>query len=358
MLLALFVAALLGGCAAKEPSRTRYFWPPPPDEPRIEYLGPYMSDADLRRDVDDWFADVVLGHAPPTTLFVQPFDVGSAGDGRVFVSDTASREVLVLDLNAGERRRLLGDHARPWLYFNTPLALAVDGDGGVYVSDMVDGRIYYFDSTEKVRYAFATDEVKRVTGMAVDDKRQRLYAVDAPANTVHVYDLQGRRLHSWGERGMAPGEFNFPLDVEVDGNGRLYVLDALNFRVQVFDPDGNFLYSFGEIGLKLGGFQLPKGIALDNWGHVYVTDSRAHQVLIFSVKGELLQVVGGYRRISRDGVAPGGMNLPSGIDIDSRGSIWVVDSLNRAVQRFQYLTPHYLRENPVKRQGVYSPEYN
>lgn len=334
----------------------RYFWPPPPDEPKIEYLGPYMADADLRRDVDDWYADLVLGHAPPSTLFVQPFDVASDGRGRLFVSDTALRDVLVLDLNEGRLRRLQGDPQREWLYFKTPLALACDRSGGVYVSDMVEGKIYYFGPDERLRFAFGNGELKRVTGLAVDDDRQRVYAVDTPSNRVFVYSLSGEKLATWGERGTAPGAFNFPLDVDVDAQGDVYVLDALNFRVQVFDPQGRYLREFGEIGKQLGGFQLPKGLALDGDGNVYVTDSRAHRMLIFSSRGELLQVVGGYRRIGQDGIAPGGMNLPSGVDIDGRNSIWVVDTLNRAVQRFQYLDEVYLRDHPVEGHEAYVPE--
>ena len=85
-----------------------------------------------------------------------------------------------------------------------------------------------------VRFAFGKGELERVTGMAVDPERQRIYLVDAPRSTLLVYSLDGKKQAEWGRRGSAVGEFNFPLDVALDPDGNVYVLDALNFRVQVF----------------------------------------------------------------------------------------------------------------------------
>jgi len=217
------------------------------------------------------------------------------------------------------------------------------------------GGVFYFGADEKVRFAFGRDELKRVTGMAVDPERQVLYLVDAPRNVLSVYSLDGHKQTEWGKRGKAVGEFNFPLDVALDPQGNVYVPDALNFRVQVFDPQGNPIRQFGQIGLQLGSFQLPKGIAVDTSGHVYVTDSRAHRMLIFDLEGRLLQVIGGYGRVTAEGVSPGAFNLPSGIDADRNDTIWVADTLNRSVHRYQYLNERFLADNPIRQEEVYHP---
>ena len=350
----MFCVLSVGCSPAARPVR-RYFWPPPPNEPKIEYLGPYTSDADLRRGHSSWFEDVVLGHTLPQTLFVQPHDVASDGRGRFFVSDVGLRRVVVCDLNKREVRYLQGDPDRDWLMFITPFALAVDGKGGVYVSDMHKGQIFYFGSDAKLRFAFGNGELERVAGLAVDVARQRLYAVDAPRNKLLVYNLVGEKQTEWGKRGGGVGEFNYPLDVDVDAAGNVYVLDALNFRVQVFDPQGNPLRHFGQLGRQLGGFQLPKGIAVDTSGHVYVSDSRAHRMLIFDLEGQLLQVIGGYGRVSPEGVSPGAFNLPSGVDADVNDGVWVADTLNRSVHRYQYLNERFLAENPIRSEEVYQP---
>ena len=350
-----FLAVFVLSACSPTTEVVRFFWPPPPEEPKLEYLGPYATDADLRRGGSSWFEDVVLGHTRPAPIFEQPQDVASDSKGRVFVSDVALRHVVVLDLNAQDIRILKGDSSRNWLMFSAPFALAADEQGGVYVSDMSQGVIYYFGRDEKVRFAFGKEELERITGMAVDDSLQRLYLVDAPQSKVFVYSLKGEKLQEWGRRGNKSGEFNFPLDVAIDENGDVYVLDALNFRIQVFDPEGNFKRQFGQIGRQLGGFQLPKGIAVDTSGHVYVTDSRAHRMLIFNREGQLLQVVGGYGLITRDGVTPGAFNLPAGIEADNQDSIWVADTLNRSVHRYQFLNDQYLKEHPIDPEQVVRP---
>jgi hypothetical protein len=44
----LFAANLMVGCAAPQPVE-RFFWPPAPDEPKIEYIGSYVNSADLKK---------------------------------------------------------------------------------------------------------------------------------------------------------------------------------------------------------------------------------------------------------------------------------------------------------------------
>jgi len=346
---------LVAGCAPKAAPVWRYFWPPPPDEPKIEYLGPYASDSDLRRGHESWIEDVIVGYGAPTPLFSQPHDVVSDGTGRVLVADVGLRRVVVLDLKTRKVRYLLGDAARDWLMYRTPFSLALDGRGGVYVSDMSQGMVFYFDKDEKIRFAFGKGELERITGMVVDPVRNRIYLVDAPRSVIAIYSLAGEKIDEWGKRGAGAGEFNFPLDVDLDEEGNVYVLDALNFRVQVFSPQGAFLRQFGRIGRQIGGFQLPKGLAVDTSGHVYVTDSRSHRMLIFDLEGQLLQVIGGYGVLTSEGVSPGAFNMPSGIDADQHDGIWVTDTLNLSIQRYQFLNEQFLSEHPVLDEEKYAP---
>lgn len=336
-------------CAPPEIAQRRYFWPPPPDEPKIEYIVSYVVDADLRKGSSSWVSDMVLGHPRARELFLQPQDVASDERGtKLYVSDVGMRKVVVLDLEERKSRFLKGDPEREWLFFKVPLALCADDRGGVFVSDMAAGLIYYFGPDERVRFVFGNDLLERVTGMAVDSQRGRLYAVDAPQNKVVVFDLTGKKQFEWGSRGAREGEFNFPLDIAIGPDDNLYVLDALNFRIQVFSRDGVFLRSFGRLGREVGSFRLPKAIAIDRSGNVYVTDSRSNRVLIFNLSGQLLQVVGGYGRFSSSQVSPGAMSLPAGIDANANDTVWVADTLNRAVHRFQYLNEQYLEAHPVQ----------
>jgi DNA-binding beta-propeller fold protein YncE len=182
--------------------------------------------------------------------------------------------------------------------------------------------------------------------LAVDSDNERLYVVDTPLHRIAVFDLDGNLIRFMGSRGDTAGHFNFPTDVDIDAAGNLYVMDSMNARVEVFDVEGQHLLSFGERGTADGSFAIAKNLALSEHGHVYVTDALEHKVVIFDLEGDLLLRIGSKSPVN-GGVSPGGFYLPRGLDVDRNGTMYVVDSLNRMVHRFQYLTPEYLQENPI-----------
>lgn len=115
--------------------------------------------------------------------------------------------------------------------FLFPNGLAVAEDGRVYVSDGDNRRVQIFTRNGDFLSIIDTSGVPR--GIAIDSQ-ERLYVVNAIAHTVDVYDLDGRRLAQFGERGFGPGQFNYPNNVSIDGSNRIYVTDRENNQVQVW----------------------------------------------------------------------------------------------------------------------------
>ena len=68
----------------------------------------------------------------------------------------------------------------------------------------------------------------------------------------------------------------------------MYVADADN-RIQVFDAQGNFLRKWGELGSGDGQFRFPSGIAIDSSGTVYVADNENHRIQVFDAQGNFLR---------------------------------------------------------------------
>lgn len=332
----------------------RYFFPPPPGEPRIEYIKGYFSDHDLKPGMKNFMTEYVLGETRPKAIFTTPVDVASDGKGRVYVADSGARQVFVLDLPHHNYRVLAspvmsgGGMERS---FGIPFSVTVDDAGRLYVSDVVAKGVDVFDTNERYLFTIGDPGLVRPTAVAVDDQRGIVYVVDTTQHRLALFGMQGDLLGFMGQRGSEPGQFNFPTDVDVDEQGRVYVLDALNSRVQVFDKSGAFLRMFGEHGTADGSFEIPKNLAVSGTGQVYVTDALAHKVVIFSTEGELLLRIGD-KSVVRKGISPGGFYMPRGIDVDDAGAIWVVDSLNRIVHNFQFLTPEYLRDHPISKGGV------
>lgn len=354
-ILVLLVLAL-AACAPAKQARKRYFWPPGFENPKIEYINFYQSDRDIHRGEGHWLENAVFGKEAPKLQFVRPSAIAVAkapGDKRVFVADQGLSQVEVWDFGKQQIRRLQTALEKDF-GFILPSGLATDVEGKVYVADSLKKEIDVFGKDETLMQRIADPHLERPTGIAIDNQRKRIYVVDTKAHLINVLSLDGRWLSSIGKRGAGPGEFNFPLDLDLDAKGNLYVLDSMNARVQVLSPEGKFIRQFGERGTEIGSFQIPKGIAVSPSGLVYVTDSMAHRFVVFSVTGDYLESVGGAYAVQGK-VAPGGFYLPEGIDVGNDDSIWVVDSLNRMFHQFQYLTPEYLQKHPINPEDVYLP---
>lgn len=353
--LPLLLMLLVTACAPVVPERPRFFWPPPPGEPKIEYIDFYQANADVKRGTENWFAEAILGKESAKPIFSRPHAVASDSRGRIYVSDLELHKVLILDLTR-HLYSTLKEARGVEQVFDLPAGLALDAGGRVYVSDSQKREIHRYGSDEILQLRFGKENLRRPTGLAVDSGRQRLYVVDTGSHQVKVFDTEGVFLKTIGERGTGPGKFNFPTGIDLDRDGNLYVLDAMNARVQVLDPEGNFVRAFGERGTALGAFQVPKAIAVSPSGHVYITDSRQSRVFIFDLEGRFLLAVGGQSAITSGQISPGGMYLPEGIDVDATEAIWIADAFNRLVHRFQYLNDEYLARKPILPGQAAEPE--
>ena len=330
---------LLAGCALSPaiPSE-RYFWPPPPDRPRVEWLKAYSSQLDLEKSDMQRFMSAIVGDDAPISL-VKPIEVKSdPANNKFFVSDIGASAVYVFDQKKNVLRFLsTGEDGPP---IANPLGLALDGSNNLYVLERRFNNIIVFDQNERKIRAFNLDKIARKPlALAIDKQKGHLIITDGATNKVHVLDLSGNPLFSFGGPGADNGGFNLPIAVTINSRGEIIVADTFNARVQVFAPNGQFLRTFGKRGDGLGDFQLIKSLAVDSDDNIYVVDGRANRILVFNTSGELLLAIGDYYAVSTTGkLAPGGFAIPIGIDIDSTDRIYVVDQLNARVQVFQYLS--------------------
>lgn len=349
----LLISAQLTGCAAQAPDTQRYFWPPAVERPRIEYLNFIQTDQDVEGQENPIFR-AIFGELKPSPIFQRPQTVHTDSKGRVYVADTGHGQVLVLDLEEKRFGFLQSDTGQD-LRLGVPGGMASATDDTLYLADISGKQVLVFGADNRLRRRIGDKVLQRPTGLAYDSQRSRLYVTDSALHQVLVFAPDGRHLDSIGARGNGEGMFNFPVEVDLDAEGNLYVLDALNALVQVFDPAGNHLRQFGERGTALGSFQIPKSLAISPSGHIYITDSMAHRVVVFDLQGNHLITFGGRNSAIRQGLTPGGLYLPAGIHVDRHDTIWIADTLNRLVHRFQYLTDDYLEKHPILPGETYLP---
>lgn len=133
---------------------------------------------------------------------------------------------------------------------------------------------------------------------------------------------------TWGESGTGPGQFNTPVDVDVDGDGNVYVVDQGNYRIQKFTGSGTFLTQWGAYGYGDGEFTVPSGLVVTSGGEVDVADQGNNRVQRFTTTGSLLGEWGSL------GSGNGQFTFPQGIAAGAGGEILVADTGNDRVQRF------------------------
>jgi streptogramin lyase len=329
-------AAGAAGCGRKAgelfpPPAKPLVWPAAPDAPRIRYVGQLATSADLHPGVGfgQGLGEALFGKGTVYSMLT-PYAVCTDGADRLFVSDSNAQVVHVFNLRTREYTRWAPNV--PEKRFSQPVGLAFDpATRYLYVADSVAGLIYIFDANGKTVGAFGQGYALRPCGMAMDVRGHRLFVADSEAHQVLIFTPDGRPIDRLGRRGVAPGEFNFPTNVAVDGQGLIYVADSLNFRIQQFGPDLKPIRQIGKKGDSPGYFSQPKGIAVDYEDHLYVIDANFEVVQIFNSQGALLLDFG------QEGSGPGQFQLPAGIFIDHKNRIWVGDSYNRRVQVFDYL---------------------
>lgn len=337
-ILALLTISACAGVETAEPER--YFWPPPPDVPRIEWIKAYSSQLDIEKTALQRFWAAVSGDDRPLSL-VKPLEVKSVPElQRFYVSDVGRSAVMVYDLGRHEVRTLTTPPGAPLIQH--PLSLVYDGDYNLYLLERRSNTVVVFDKAEKYQRVIHLSAIPRIRPIALslDRKQERLLVADGGSKKVHVLDLQGRLLFSIGSGGDGDGQFNLPVAMVVNSVGEIIVGDAFSAAVQIFSADGTFLRKFGRRGDARGDFQLIKSVAVDSDDNIYVVDGKSHSISVFNRQGEFLLSLGGYYAVASSGkLAPGGFSVPVGIDIDSTDRMYVVDQLNSRIQVFQYLSP-------------------
>ena len=160
-----------------------------------------------------------------------------------------------------------------------------------------------------------------------------LYSVDRDGNRIQAFDKNGTFLFEWGKLGNGSGEMHVPYGIDVDVEGNVWLADRANHRIQKFDSKGNFILKFGnEDGHpsnEYGKFDNPRHVAVDKaLKYVYVADSKNNRIQQFDIDGNFIKVIG------KLGNKSGEFNLPTTIEIDSKGNFFVNERGNERIQKF------------------------
>lgn len=295
------------GCATKpKVEEVHYFFPPAPDEPRIQYLTSFGSEKDLGGQSS--FLRFLVGsdqmiHRP----IWKPYGITTTR-GRIYVCDTVAANVGVVDI-ARRRLRFMKPSGDAALVL--PMNIAVDQDGTRYVTDTKRGQILVYNDQGGFLGAIGKEGEMKPCGIALT--KDRIYFTDLVGQCVRVFDKKTRK-----PIGIVPPDLSnekarlySPTNLAIDDEGTIYVSDTGGFAMQVYGTDGLLRRTVGELGLEPGRFALPKGIGVDRDGRTYIVDAATAVVQVFDNEGRLLMHFG-YPATS----GPASLYLPAGLCID------------------------------------------
>jgi DNA-binding beta-propeller fold protein YncE len=223
------------------------------------------------------------------TTLKNPVHLAVDKNNDVWVTDRRLHAVYVFDADGKYKRRFSpnGDPTFPWL----PLGLWLDSNGDAYFTDVPSVPIH------RVSVLAADGTVKTMFGRGgqVDDPRAGEVEFSFPnglllgpgkgdKRDLFVTDSNNRRIQVFSPSGafrrfiLTEGT---PRGIAIDSKSRLYVADVLSHRVDIFNLQGKRLTTFGEAGMGPGQFQYPEDIALDGRGRIYISDRENDQVQVW-----------------------------------------------------------------------------
>ncbi|MCA9963880.1 MAG: CSLREA domain-containing protein [Anaerolineales bacterium] len=151
-----------------------------------------------------------------------------------------------------------------------------------------------------------------------------------------------------GVSGNGNGQFSAPTGMVTTSDNNIFVLD--DAYVQEFTPDGQFVAKWGGIvGLfEEGSISADSGIAVDAADNIYISDENLKWVQKFDRNGNFLLLWGwgvdtgaAAFEICTTSCQPGSsgsgngqFSTAAGLDVDTSGNIYVVDSSLNRVQKF------------------------
>ena len=210
--------------------------------------------------------------------------------------------------------------------FQTTHFLKTDRDGNVWVTDRGAMVAYKFSPEGKLLLTIGQKGVKgdndskdAYNGMAdvVVAKNGDIFIADGEGPNTRVVKLSkdGKFIKWWGGKGTAPGQFDQPHSITMDGKGRIYVGDRSNNRIQIFDKDGKFLDQWTNFGV-------PWGVTVKD-DLIYVVDGTANNYLLIArlKDGKVID------RIE-------GLSNATAVAVDSHGAIYVGEVNGTNVKKF------------------------
>jgi hypothetical protein len=179
------------------------------------------------------------------------------------------------------------------------LGLAISPAGELWVAQLtppaVTSTLYRLDNVTGVTVDTVVVQMPIPNGMAIGHQTGVAVIPFGEEVGIGIFDLTTgvvlRRIG--GSAGSGKGQFSAPVAGVFGSDGRLFIVDGFNNRIQVF-REGEYLTMWGQRGHAPGQFQFSgaspfgipltqvlAGIAVDTDGDIYVADTFSNRIQVF-----------------------------------------------------------------------------
>ena len=278
-----------------------------------------------------------------------------ADDDILYIADPSNNRIVLIASNSTTAMALMGQQSQSDTFtFSSPYDVFVTRTS-IYVMDTGNFRVQKWsrdlsnattaagflrqpgDSTNMKTFSFAYNLfVDNYDSVFVSDYGNHR-VIRFPWNSMS--DTNGAMVAGTGIRGSQSNQLNQPRGIFVTDNEMLYIADLYNHRIQkwtIGNTNGVTVAGTGMSGRALSQLSYPNAVLVDLNGDMYITDSGNDRIVRWGSgtdTGECIAGCTGYW-----GIDSSQLSDPNSIAFDSSGSMYVSDTRNNRVQKFELLT--------------------
>lgn len=267
-----------------------------------------------------------------------PMGLAVNDQGDLYVADSGNDRVQIYNIGTSTWSSI-GTSGTGLGQFSWPWGIAVDAENNVYVTDIDNNNLQKYNSNTHSWSVIA------VGGTGINQLENPTDVDIGQDGKIYIYDLSSTGYikifdpveNTWtgiGTRGDGLGQFIFSDKAAIDSQGNIYTVNAYSRRVQIYNPTTNTWLTSGKQGEDPGELNFPQGMSVDTNGNIYVADTRNQRIQIYNVGSSSWSTMGSSIFGHTAGWGLGYFSDPYGIDTDADGNIYVADSQNHRIQKY------------------------